>query len=145
MSKAFQRHYAAITSGEVTKTNVFGLRKALNKAARAANGWSVSDTAAITEEEAIELDRAVEKHEPRVVGELHDSGVAVLRNPRYAKRWTAGEAAIIADLDSFRLVGFDPVGSTGHVPRYRAVARNGASFEFVNVPWQSGGNGPEVV
>lgn len=39
--KTLQGHLAAIQSGEVTKTNVVGLRKAINLTERLAGGWRV--------------------------------------------------------------------------------------------------------
>lgn len=54
---------------------------------------------------------------------------------------------IIDHLDSFRLVEFERTGSHGWggaVPVFRVCAGK-KSFFFRNVPWQAGGNGPEVL
>lgn len=85
-----------------------------------------------------------------LVGPLHDSGLKVLRNPRYAKRWTARQQLTIANLDHFELLRFDRVGRRYSVPVYRAVSRSGGSFAFRNIPWQTAyysglDDGPRVV
>lgn len=135
--KTAERHMAAIQSGEVTKTNVIGIRKAVNHAARLRAGWSARS--AVTIPEANALETALEHHEPRVVGELHESGLAVLRSPRWRKRWNEKQAGIIERLDHFKLARFDRIGSRGAhaVPVYRAVDVTGQSFLFRNVPWQT--------
>lgn len=141
----FERHLAAIQSGEVTRTNVIGIRKAINAAERKANGWSVP-RGAMPPAQAWELEAWVEREQPRVVGDLHDSGLTVLRNKRYAKR-LAQYADVIEWPDHFELVRFDRIGSRGGyaVPVYRLVGANGGSFKFMNIPWQSGGDGPEIL
>jgi len=144
----FDEHKAAILLGEVTKTNVTGLKKALNAFERVDRGYSTSRTTPhITTVERDELlDNLLPNKRPRVVGELHDSGVAVLTSKRYAKQ-LAPVADIIADLDHFRLVGFDFIGRYGMYaqPVYRAYDTKGNSFPFTTVAWQSGGNGPEIM
>ena len=99
------------------------------------------------------------KYRPRVADELHEGGLKVLRNRRYAKRLEPF-AASIAALDHFRLVGFEDISRRGdgthNVPVYAAWstippkgdALDGGTYEafrFRNVPWQSGGDGPEIV
>lgn len=148
MNKTLQRHLDAILSGTVERGNVIGLRKAINLMERAYGGWSVpSYVTKAWRAEVMALEEALEASRPVVSGELHDSGLEVLRNPRYRKRWTWNEAAIIAELDHFRLLGFDRLGSHGQyaTPVYRACGKSGLGFNFRNVPWQSGGNGPEIV
>lgn len=147
MSTAFKKHIDAIESGEVTKQNIIGLRKALNAQARREAGFSIG----ITEPKATDTDIAhalalIDRDKPRVVGELHDSGLKVLRNRRYAKR-LADYADIIEWPSHFELCGFSCLGRYGHyaVPVYRLTGQNGGSFKFRNVPWQAGGNGPEVI
>jgi hypothetical protein len=139
-------HMAAIKSGTITKTNVIGLRKILNASKRRYLGYSVSSTAPnYTPAEVDALENALERHKPRVTGELHASGLKLLQSPRYRKR-LADVQAIIAKLDSFRLVRFDRIGNREEnaVPVYKACAGR-KSFTFRNIPWQSGGNGPEIV
>lgn len=157
-SPTFARHLAAIESGTITRTNLIGIRKLLNGAARRAAGWSVGATTPLgTLEQADELLEAIRRHRPRVAGELHDGGLKVLRNRRHAKR-LAPYADSIAALDHFRLVDVEQWGRDGcySVPIYAAWstippkgdALDGGTYEafrFHNVPWQSGGNGPEIV
>jgi hypothetical protein len=143
----FQKHIDAITSGEVTKTNIIGLRKALNTSARRRAGLSVSTTSPNVSEDDIHLALAlIDRERPKVGGELHDSGVKLLQNKRYAKRLAEYED-VIAWPSHFELCGFDRLGLYGHyaVPVYRLVGQNGGSFKFRNIPWQSGGDGPELV
>lgn len=136
--KTAERHMAAIQSGEVTKTNVIGIRKAVNHAERLRAGFT-GNRSAVTIPEANALETALEHREPRVVGELHESGLVVLRSPRWRKRWNEKQAGIIERLDHFKLARFDRIGSRGAhaVPVYRAVDVTGQSFLFRNVPWQS--------
>lgn len=131
---AMQRHLDAIRAGEVTKTNVIGLRKAVNHVARLERGWSGNRSAATGGEVREALD-ALAKLEPRVAGELVDSGKKLLQSPRYRKRLSA-VADIVASLDGFRLVRFDWIDATHVIPVYRATSPRG-SFLFRNIPWQT--------
>jgi hypothetical protein len=143
----YETHMTAIRSGEVTKTNVIGMRKALNAAERAYRGWSTGSTSPkVDPEQAEALLLAVENARPRVVGELHDTGLAVLKNRRHRKALERVQY-IIDDLKEFRLSSYDALGRHGeyHVPVYKAVSNAGHWFTFRNIPWQSGGNGPEVL
>lgn len=146
MTTTYQRHLAAINAGRIEKTNIIGLRKIFNALARKDAGLSVGRMSPkISDGEAAALMDAIIAKLPRVVGPLHDSGLKVLRSPRYAKR-LRNVAGIIATLDHFELAGFDQLGRYGgNTPLYRAVSRSGGSFTFRNVAWQSGGNGPEVI
>lgn len=157
MPTAAQRHLAAIKSGEVTKTNIIGIRKALNHVARLEARLS-GNRCSVTPAEAREIESAIAAHRPRVVGELHDSGLKLLRSPRYRKRLESVRPGIDA-LESFRLVGFEFIDSLHVTPIYAAWAHvppvkgrdpfpPGATYEafkFRNVAWQSGGNGPEII
>lgn len=157
-SPTFAKHLAAIEAGEVTRANIIGIRKLLNGAVRRANGWSVGMTTPLgTLDQADEILDAIRKHRPRVIGELHTGGLAVLRSKRHAKR-LAEFAPSIAALDHFRLVDFNQLGRDGaySVPVYSAWstippkgdALDGGTYEafrFRNIPWQSGGNGPEII
>lgn len=150
MRKALQDHKEAIASGEVTGTNVRGIRKAINLAERGLAGWSVPSYAgAGWRTDVFELESFLEDRllAPIVRGDLHESGVKVLRNKRYAKRWTPNQQAIIDELDHFKLIRFDRIGRRGEysVPVFRAIGFSGLGFNFRNIPWQSGGDGPEAV
>lgn len=133
----YQKHMAAIMSGEVTKSNVIGIRKGINAAYRAARGWSNSSTAPIwTAPDLNTLHNMLEARRPRVTGDLHETGKKLLRSSRYRKRWNEQQAAIIERLDHFKLIRFDCIGDYS-VPVYEAVASTGQSFLFRNIPWQS--------
>lgn len=147
---ALRRHLAAIERGEITKTNVIGMKKAINAAERIREGCSVSATAPrVTVSDTMALRRRLSERRPIVRGELHDSGLKVLRNPRYAKR-LASYADSIAAADHFRLVGFDMIGRRGShaVPVYAVWSKiplkggvlDGGTYEafrFRNIPWQT--------
>ena len=137
-------HLSDIRTGTVSRTNVIGLRKALNTNGRRYQRLSVSNTAPKLSDEALaECERALANYQPRVTSDLHDSGLKLLRSPWYRKR-LAPVADIIAGIESFHLVAYDALGGLYHVPVYRAVAPCG-SFLFRNIPWQSGGDGPEIL
>jgi hypothetical protein len=143
--KSIARHCAAVTAGTVTKTNVIGMRKAINDMER---GHWPSDMI----DAQFELEEALQQRQPVVAGELHESGLKVLRNRRYAKRWNEREQGIIDRLDHFKLLRFDRVGNGGRysVPVFKAVDATGQSFAFRNIPWQTAyygrlDDGPRVV
>lgn len=143
--KSIARHLAAVNAGTVTKTNVIGIRKAINDMER--GGWP-SDMI----DAQFELEEAIGWRCPTVTGGLHESGLKVLRNRRYAKRWNEREQGIIDRLDHFKLLRFDRVGNRGRysVPVFLAVDATGQSFAFRNIPWQTayyGGldDGPRIV
>jgi hypothetical protein len=147
VSPTIKAHLDAIRAGAVTKTNVIGIRKAINHAERIANGWSGNRSSA-TLDDVFELESAAETIKPVVHGELHASGLKLLEARRYRKRLKdAGVDYIIATLDNFRLIGFGRIGRRGEyaVPIYRATSVHGQSFDFQNIPWQSGGDGPEIL
>lgn len=131
---AIERHLAAIASGHVTKTNVIGIRKALNGAFKRERwGWQSGPTFA----DVKPLHEALEAHEPIVSHELDASGRKVLDSRRYRKRWTVAQRAIIDSLWGFKLVRYDDIGRGHHIPVYRAIGTNGDSFLFRNIPWQT--------
>lgn len=139
-------HLESIRAGEVSKTTVIGLRKAINAQARRDRGLSVSMTApALQGDELAEIERELADREPLVTGELHESGLRLLQGKRYAKQ-VDSVADLVPAIEAFRLVRFDRFGSGDlHcVPVYRACAPGG-NFLFRNIPWQSGGNGPEII
>jgi len=140
------KHLATIRGGTVTKSNVIGIRKAFNAFERHSCGYSNSRTAPrMSAVEVTAVEQALAELEPRVIGELHDSGLKLLRSARYRKR-LAPVADIVANLESFHLIAFDRIGAQGlhTVPVYRARGA-GRSFLFRNIAWQSGGNGPELL
>ena len=137
----FAKHLAAVESGEVTKSNIIGIRKAMNEfESRSYSRHAGSSTAPQwTLEQINAMERALDRHKPIVTGELHETGLTLLRSPRYRKR-LASVAEIIAGLDHFRLVRFDPIGNPSYpkwIPVYQAIARDGRRFTFRNVAWQT--------
>jgi hypothetical protein len=139
------RHAVAIASGNVDKSNVIGLRKAINADARRSARLSVSPSSPKLQgaELAATLDLLAQR-EPLVRGELHASGVRLLTDKRYAKRLQP-VAEIVATLDGFRLVRFDWLDDLHCFPVYRAIGRAG-SFLFRSLPWQAVayGRGDEI-
>lgn len=142
----FKKHLDAIRAGKITRSNIIGMRKAFNAYERKDRGYSVSVTASqMTFDEYDQATQAIGFHKPRVIGELHEGGLKVLRSKRYAKR-LAPVADIIAGRLHFRLIGFEWLDNTHCVPVYQAIdGASGRSFKFRNVPWQSGGQGPEIL
>jgi len=141
--KSIARHMAAVQSGKVDKTNIIGIRKAINAIERGGESDAMVNA-------VFELERAIAERPPIVTGRLHDSGLKVLRNPRYAKRWSQRQDLTISNLDHFELIRFDRIGRWQSVPVYRAVSRSGGSFAFRNIPWQTAyylgeQDGPRVV
>lgn len=140
--KSIARHTAAVRSGKVEKTNIIGIRKAIN--AMESGHWPAAMIDA-----QFELEEAIAECRPVVVGPLHDSGLKVLRNPRYAKRWTEAQREIIGNACEFRLLRFDRVGRRYSVPVYQ-VSNGFHAFAFRNIPWQTAyydglDDGPRVV
>lgn len=136
MDKTAARHLAAIRSGQITKSNIIGIRKILSQVWRIRRGpFGNRCNARFADADAIM--QAIYNAHPTVTGELHTSGLAVLRNRRYAKRWTERQATIIASEHiRFDLVDFIDVQRGHFVPVYRIVTFAG-SFDFYNIPWQS--------
>ena len=157
MLRSAQNHLDAIERGKVERGNVIGLRKLINASERKARGWPTGATsAAISLDDLGTIESALARCCPVAVGELHEGGLAVLRNPKY-KNQLADYADSIAAIDHFRLVRFDRLGTNGvhSVPVYqvwgkippKGDALDGGTylaFTFRNIPWQSGGNGPEI-
>lgn len=98
--KSIARHTAAVTAGTVEKTNVIGIRKAINAIER--GGFSDKEIDAL-----FKLEETIAERRPVVAGALHESGLKVLRNPRYKNRWTEAQREIIGGLHYFQLVRFD--------------------------------------
>jgi hypothetical protein len=146
-SPSYERHLAAIKAGEITKTNIIGIRKLLNGANRRANGWTVGRCTPLgTLEQAYALVEAIREYKPKVAGELHETGLTLLRNKRYSKRWTHTQQWEIDQCIGFRLVDFESINrECYHIPVYQVMTPVKAGFTFYNIPWQSGGNGPEVI
>lgn len=141
-----RNHLKDIVAGTITKTNIIGLRKAFNAYSRNARGYGNGRTSpTLTFDERQELEAAIAEHRPIAGPDLEESGKILLKGARYAKRWTPEQQAIVSTLSHFRLERFENYTETDHVPVYRAIAKDGRSFLFRNIPWQSGGNGPEVL
>lgn len=134
----FALHFAAVKSGKVEKANVTGIRKALNTYARISRGYGAGRTSPRWSFDEIDaITAAIEKHKPKIFGELHETGLAVIRSPRWAKRFAGCN---LASVDHFRLARFDDLDSRGFqaVPVYHACNRRGAVlFTFRNIPWQT--------
>jgi hypothetical protein len=145
LGETAKRHMRAICSDNVTRSNIIGLRKALNADWRRRRQYSVSVTAPnVCREEIEQLESAVMERMPRVTGELDESGRKLLRGRRYAKR-LAPVADILADLQRFHLIGFGEHQPGHYIPVYRAYDSRGRHFTFRNIAWQSGGDGPELL
>lgn len=145
LGKVAKRHVRAICQEQFSRSNLIGVRKMLNANARRGQRLSVGSTAPnVRPEEVEQLLDAIRVWQPRVTGELDEGGRKLLRSRRHAKR-LAPVLPIIETLDHFRLIGFEWVDSLHCVPVYRAVSTSGDSFKFRNVPWQSGGEGPEIL
>ena len=147
MQPTIERHLAAINSGLVTKTNVIGLRKLINGMERMQAGWSVSKALARSVDDfcAYDVEELLERRKPFVAGELVQSGIDLLRSKRYRKRLERVRA-IVDDIRSFQLIRFDRIGRRGEyaVPVYRCNSWAGEFFDFRQIPWQSGGKGPDI-
>lgn len=134
----FKKHLAAIERGEVTGSNVIGLKKATSAFERKSAGYSISSTAPDwSAVEMQEMAKSLKVFRPRVKGKLYDSGVKQLRNRRYAKRWTEFQRSVIDRLDHFRLLGIISIGRHSYAAVFEACAADGQSFCFYNVPWQT--------
>lgn len=148
----FKKHIAAIESGRIERSNIIGIRKALNAWGRQSRGYSVSRTAPrVAIEDINGAEHAIERHHPTAIGQLHESGLKVLRNPRYRRRWTEAQQRIIDGACRFDLIRFDPVADGRNwVPVWRVISRDGEHFAFRNIPWQTAWSfgeedGPRVV
>lgn len=138
-----QRHLDAIHAARIDKGNVIGIRKALQHVDRLRMGYR-GNRSNVKPDEADALETALEACRPLVTGELHDTGLKVLRNPKYAKRFNEEERCVIESAAAkFQLLRFDRIGRYVQ-PVYRISDDRGRYFIFRNVPWQSGGNGPEI-
>ncbi|NJS14064.1 MAG: hypothetical protein HC788_04910 [Sphingopyxis sp.] len=111
MNRTAQKHLDAIRAGVVDRSNVIGLRKLINASERQAAGYSVSVTACtISGDDLLTIENALATCKPIVTGDLHETGLKLLRSPRYAKRlqW---QQTHIARIHAFRLVRFDRIGA----------------------------------
>ncbi len=146
MHKVAARHLATVKSGTIDRGTVIGIRKLVSSSYRAAHGYGVGGgqaKAPLEDMEAILV--AIMEHKPVATGELHDNGLKVLRNPRHRKA-LAGLEHVLTYTPTFRLVDYELRGRIGDyfVPIWRAESLLGW-FDFISIPWQSGGNGPEVL
>lgn len=134
----FKKHLDAIKSRRITRSNIIGIRKAFNAFERSRAGWSTSSTAPkMTADEYSEAERLIPECHPTALGDLHEGGLKVLRNRRYAKRWTPAQQRIIDGACRFDLIRFDFITSVHCVPVWRVVSRDCESFAFRNIPWQT--------
>lgn len=134
------KHAKAIEAGEVTRSNVIGLKKAISADNRRRQGWSVSQTA--PKLRGVELSKTLGRLtvvQPRVTGELVESGRKALADRRYRSRLKKAGALDIVDsgIAGFRLVDFWTEGDAGPYPVYEAQGCNGRAFAFYHVPWQA--------
>jgi hypothetical protein len=146
MHKVAARHLAAIESGQIDRGTLIGIRKLVSSSFRAAYGYSVGSgqaKAPLRDVDAV-LD-AIMAHKPRAVGTLHTGGLAVLANKRN-RRKLEHVADIVPDVVMFQLVDYELQGRASEyfVPIWRASTADGRQFDFLSVPWQSGGDGPRV-
>lgn len=137
MTPTLKKHLAAIQSGLVTKSNIIGIRKAINTDARLRHGYSTGVTSPkVDANDAIEIERAIGEFRPFVDDALKASGLRVLQDRRYRKRWNAAQAKVIENIKSFRLVNFWGIDGAHIVPIYEAISHFG-SFQFFVIPWQT--------
>lgn len=137
MTPTLKKHLVAIQSGLVTKSNIIGIRKAINTEARLCRGYSVSVASPkVTSSDLLEIKKAIGEFQPLVDDELKASGIRVLQDRRYRKRWNAAQGKVIENIISFRLVDFWDFDKTHCVPIYEARSSWG-SFQFFVIPWQS--------
>lgn len=148
MNKTAKTHLAAINAGQVERTNIIGLRKLINASERKAQGWSIGVTAShVTLDELDIIETVIADKLPLVSGTLAETGIALLQNKRYARQLTL-VSDYLPSVARFRLARFDRVGwhRCHCVPVYRVYDSCDAFlFTFRNIPWQSGGNGPEII
>jgi hypothetical protein len=144
--KTFNRHMMAIANKQIERTNIIGMRKMINASLRADQGLSNPRRSTVVPMSYIDsLYRAIYHNCPIVLGELHDSGVKLLQDRRYKSRWTPSQQFTIDRIAKFRLVDWYNVDRFHVVPIFRVIGFDGVPFDFYNVSWQSGGNGPKVV
>lgn len=141
LSATPKRHARAICGDNVTGSNVRGIKKILNHVWRLEKGYSGNRSTA-TPEEAATIRDLIAERQPLVTGDLVASGIKLLQSRRYAKRLASYP---VAQVDGFRLIGWDEIGNGNHVPIYRALIAGKPAFAFRNVAWQSGGDGPEIM
>lgn len=146
MTNTFDKHLAAIRH-TVTKSNIIGIRKALNAFERSHRYRSTSCTSPQWSFVRVQAClSAVVRYQPVISGEWHASGVKTLQSAlkRYKGRFNAAHVRIIGDIWHFRLVDWQCDDSLHWYPVIRCVARDGSFFDFINIPWQSGGDGPTL-
>ena len=119
MKTAMQRHLDAIKAGQVTATNVIGIRMGANHVARLREGWAGNRSNA-TPAEVEAVFSALAEHEPLVRGDLHASGVRIVYSKRWAKRFGPVETEVIRTLHGFRLVR-----ESGVLPSIRPCSASG--------------------
>jgi hypothetical protein len=126
MDKTAKRHLDTINSGLVAKTQVIGIRKILAHTWRIGRGYSGNRCNA-TADDAAALVEALDKVRPVVDSALYESGRKALQDKRYKRRWHGLQAAIVADVEAFALVGFHDYASGAYTPVYEARAKASTS------------------
>lgn len=142
ISPTFKRHMASLQSGQISRSNIIGLRKAFN--ADAQRPYQGRTSSKINSAHVEAYWQAISDYKPEVTGDWLESGKAQLASKRYRSRWNPRQAAIIADIATIQLVGIDWIDNRHCTFIYRATGRNGDTLTYINTPWQSGGNGPTV-
>lgn len=148
MSKTFTRHAAELDTGIYGSGFIRGLKLSLNRQGRVDHGWSVGSaySGLKSDETGILCNRIVDER-PRVDAKQAEKGLAWLlklwHTPRGTVRrnspFAAREENVLRNFDHFELAGFyaDDDAEVHYQPVYRAVARDGSSFEYQAYPWQA--------
>ena len=143
MTTYTQRTIAKIEAGNLSAGDILGMRRKLKNALNGRdNGTDVDAIIA-----------AIETHRPFVDDAHAQTGIAALRamvwTPKGARRntekslgFTDADLRILSDVTGFRMIGMHVMESRrwiNHVaPIYRCIGASG-SFDYVLLPWQSGG------
>lgn len=146
-TKTFEKHWHAITARKVvSRSNIIGIRKALNNAARWEAGWSCNK-GMIDPERAAQLLSAVYRHIPAVDGQQLAFGRAYLRKPRNMRKLTDYQRDIVtSDAPLIFLVDYLEGPNRTFRPVFRVERLyGGGHFCYTVTPWQAGGDGLEVV
>lgn len=138
-----QRTIAKIETGNLSAGDILGMRRKLKNAMNGRDNGTDAD-AIVT---------AIETHRPFVDNAHAQAGIAALRamawtpkgtrrNTEKSREFTDGDLCVLADVTGFRMIGMHPMEYARHVshvvPIYRCVGASG-SFDYVLIPWQSGG------
>lgn len=147
---------AAIESGTVEEGKIRSMRRIMAKAYNVGL-YGSNGSPSCSSDGADALLQLVEEKCPRVTDAQAEKGAAWLRanvfrkdgEPRateFAQQFTRDDLHVLRHLSHFQLRGFwDTREDSGGLyctlfPIYRAVATDGAFFDYVARAWQSGGN-----